>query len=683
MVKMNVPHTVIDRLKKLKSAIEKYRYEYHVLDKTPISEAALDSLKHELVEIETKYPELVTPDSPSQRVAGKPLPEFTKVEHQVPQWSFNDAFSEDEIREFSARTKRFLKSETAGGKGAVSPTYTLEHKIDGLKIVLTYEKGLLKLAATRGDGTVGEDVTENVKTIESVPLRLTQPVDIIVEGEVWMSKSQLTILNKKRAKDNLEPFANPRNLAAGSIRQLDPKIVAERKLQTFIYYIARYNTMPATQHGSLEFLRELGFKVNPYWKHVKTVEDIVAYWKEWHKKMPKQDYNADGIVVKVDELTLQTTLGYTGKAPRWGIAFKFPAEQVTTVLEDIVFQVGRTGVVTPVAHLRPVLVAGSTVSRATLHNEDEIKRLDVRIGDTVILQKAGDVIPDIVSVVHELRPKDSKPFVWPTHVAACGVGDGTGADVARDAGRIERIPGQAAWRCVAKDSYAQIKRRFYHFVSKHCFDIDGLGPKIIDVLLEHNLIATFDDIFTLKRGDLLALPRFAEQSVDNLLAAIETARKVTLSRFLAGLSIPQVGEETAYDIAKHFGTIDRVAGATFEEIEAIYGVGPVVAQAVYDWFRVGENKKLVAHLLKQVKIEKIKNTDSKIAGKTFVFTGTLPTLDRIAAEEMVRERGGHAGSSVSKKTDYLVAGENAGSKLATAGELGVKIISEEDFSKML
>jgi len=696
-MKTSAPHTVIDRLKKLKLAIEKYRYEYHVLDKTPISEAALDSLKHELVEIEAKYPELVTPDSPSQRVAGKPLPEFTKVEHQVPQWSFNDAFSEDEIREFDARTKRFLKSETAGGKGAVSPTYTLEHKIDGLKIVLTYEKGLLKLAATRGDGTVGEDVTENVKTIESVPLRLTQPVNIIVEGEVWMSKSQLTILNKKRAKDNLEPFANPRNLAAGSIRQLDPKIAAERKLQTFIYYIARYNPamppMPATQHGSLEFLRELGFKVNPYWKHVKTVEDIVAYWKEWHKKMPKQDYNADGIVVKVDELTLQTTLGYTGKAPRWGIAFKFPAEQVTTVLEDIVFQVGRTGVVTPVAHLRPVLVAGSTVSRATLHNEDEIKRLDVRIGDTVILQKAGDVIPDIVSVVHELRLKDSKPFVWPTHVAACGVGDGTGADVARDAGRIERIPGQAAWRCVAKDSYAQIKRRFYHFVSKHCFDIDGLGPKIIDVLLEHNLIASFDDIFTLKRGDLLALPRFAEQSVDNLLTAIEAARKVTLPRFLAGLSIPQVGEETAYDVAKHFGTLEKVGDASYEELEAIYGVGPVVARAVYDWFRIGENKKLVAHLLKQVKIEKmaivnIKNTSSKdalskITGKTFVFTGTLPTLERIAAEEMVRERGGHASSSVSKKTDYVVAGENAGSKLVTARELGVKIISEEDFLKML
>jgi DNA ligase (NAD+) len=677
----NIPQTVIDRLEKLKMAIEKYRYEYHVLDKASISEAALDSLKHELVEIETKYPELVTPDSPSQRVAGKPLPEFTKVKHQVPQWSFNDAFSEEEIREFDARTGRFLK-EDIGAQGTAY-TYTVEHKIDGLKIVLTYEKGLLKLAATRGDGTMGEDVTENVKTIESVPLRLTQPVDIIVEGEVWMSKSQLTLLNKKQMKDGLEPFANPRNLAAGSIRQLDPKIAAERKLSTFIYYIARYDAMsamPATQHDALQFLRELGFKVNPYWKHVKTVEEIVAYWKEWQKKMPKQDYNADGIVVKVDELPLQTALGYTGKAPRWGIAFKFPAEQVTTVLEDIVFQVGRTGVVTPVAHLRPVLVAGSTVSRATLHNEDEIKRLDVRIGDTVILQKAGDVIPDIVSVVKELRPKASKPYVWPTHVAACGGDEVNGG---RDAGRMERIPGQVAWRCVVKDSYEQVKRRFYHFVSKSCFDIDGLGPKIIDILLEQNLISSFDDIFTLKRGDLLALPRFAEKSVDNLLTAIEKARSVTLPRFLAGLSIPQVGEETAFDLARHFGTIEEIAAARYEDLEAIYGVGPVVARAVYDWFRVGENKKLVANLCRHVTIEKIKNAQSKIADKTFVFTGTLPTLDRIAAEEMVRERGGHAGGSVSKKTDYVVAGENAGSKLTKAEELGVSVISEGDFLKML
>jgi len=682
-----VPKSVTERLEKLKTAIEKYRYEYHVLDRAGISEAALDSLKHELVEIETEYPELVTPDSPSQRVAGQPLPEFKKVNHKVPQWSFNDAFSSEEMVELDARMKRFLKGKT--------PTYTAEHKIDGLKIVVEYRRGLLYQAATRGDGKVGEDVTENVRTIESMPLKLTQAVDIIVEGEVWMPKSQLTILNRARLKAGEEPFANPRNIAAGSIRQLDPKIAAERKLNSFIYYIAKFSgKLPATQHSSLEFLRELGFKVNPYFKHCKNIEEVVAYWREWQKKMPKQDYLADGVVVKVDELDLQEALGYTGKAPRWGIAFKFPAEQVTTVLEDIVFQVGRTGVVTPVAHLKPVSVAGSTVSRATLHNEDEIRRLDVRIGDTVILQKAGDVIPDIVSVVLELRPKNSKPFVWPMHVAACAIDGEEGPD----AGRIERVPGEAAWRCVSRNSYAQVKRRFYHFVSKHCFDIDGLGPKIVDVLLDQNLITTFDDIFTLKRGDLLALPRFAEKSVDNLLASVEKSRSVTLPRFLAGLSIPQVGEETAFDVARHFGTIEKIAAAQFEEIEMIYGVGPVVARAVFDWFRVAANKKLIANLLKHVKIQRmpvptvsdaagaaggVSNKNSAVAGKTFVFTGTMPTLERIAAEEMVRNLGGNASSSVSQKTDYLVAGENAGSKLAKAEELGVKIIDEAEFLRMI
>lgn len=675
----DAPAAVVDRLEKLKAAIEKYRYEYHVLDTASISPEALDSLKHELVQIETQYPELVTPDSPSQRVAGKPLPEFSKVTHRVPQWSFNDAFSPEEMQDFDGRVKRFMKA----AKIEKDPTYTVEHKIDGLKIVIEYEKGFLKQAATRGDGKVGEDVTENVRTIESVPLRLTEPVDIIVEGEVWMGKSQLAALNVARKKAGLEPFANPRNLAAGSIRQLDPAIVAERKLQTFIYYIAEYSTkgarMPATQSGSLELLKKLGFKVNAHYKHCKNIEQVIGYWQEWQKKMDKQDYLADGVVVKVDEREYQNALGYTGKAPRWGIAFKFPAEQVTTVVEDIALQIGRTGVVTPVAHLRPVSVAGSTVSRATLHNEDEIKRLDVRIGDTVILQKAGDVIPDIVSVVQELRPKNSKPYAFPTHVPACG-GDG----------RIERIPGQAAWRCVSTDSFDQNKRRFYHFVSKRCFDIDGLGPKIIDVLLEENLISSFDDIFTLKRGDLLALPRFAEKSVDNLLESIEKARTVTLPRLIAALSISQVGEETAYDLAKHFGSLDAIAAATFEEIESIHGVGPVVAQAVFDWFRVAANKKLVAHLTKQVSIEAApKNIPAAkaglqpLAGKSFVFTGSLPTLDRDVAQEIVRSLGGDVSSSVSKSTTYVVAGESAGSKLDKARSLGVEIIDEEAFKKLI
>ena len=695
---MSVSKEIIERIRKLRETIEHHRYLYHVLDRQEMSEAALDSLKHELVELEGQYPELVTPDSPSKRVAGSPLPEFTKVPHKVPQWSFNDAFSPEEMREFDTRVRKFLAKE---GKPA-APTYVVEHKIDGLKVVLEYEKGLLVRAATRGDGTVGEDVTHNVRTIESIPLQLRKPVSVIVEGEIWMRKSTLATLNKERAKEGLEPFANPRNVAAGSIRQLDPKIAASRKLESFIYDLSyspfsKGSTessrggvspltrgalpssagggLPSTQYKELEYLRDLGFKVNPHFAHEKDIEGVIAYWKKWQKEMPKEEYLADGVVVKVNERKLQELLGYTGKAPRFGIAFKFPAEQVTTVLEDIVFQVGRTGVVTPVAHLRPVLVAGSTVSRATLHNEDEIARLDVRIGDTVILQKAGDVIPDIVSVVTDMRTGKEKPFRWPKKVAACG-GDG----------RIERVPGESAWRCVDRNSFSIQKRKFYHFVGKHAFDIEGLGPKIIDVLLEQKLIVSFDDIFTLKRGDLLALPRFAETSVDNLLASVEKARTVSLPKFLTGLSIPQVGEETAYDLAGHFGSLSRIAQASFEELEKIDGVGPVVGKAIVEWFGEAENKKLISALSKQITIQKVEKKDISnlpLASKTFVLTGSLVSLSREEAERKIRERGGDPSGSVSKKTDFLVAGESAGSKYEKAKTLGVTILSEEEFLKLI
>ena len=696
------------RLEKLRDAIEKYRYEYHVLDKATISEAALDSLKHELSEIEKEYPELIAPDSPSQRIGGKPLPEFIKVKHKVPQWSFNDAFSEEEIREFDARVKRFLASflssspELRGGlrrgdvspltrgalsssAGGVFPTYTIEHKIDGLKVVLEYEKGLLKTAATRGDGIIGEDVTQNVKTIESVPLQLRLPVSVIVEGEVWMGKTRLAILNKERTKQGLEIFANPRNVAAGSIRQLDPAIAASRKLQTYIYDISKSSDeLPERQYEELEYLRELGFKVNPHFEHAKTIDDVIAYWKKWSELMLKEDYLADGIVVKVDERKYQELLGYTGKAPRWGIAFKFPAEQVTTVVEDIVFQVGRTGVVTPVAHLRPVSVAGSTVSRATLHNEDEIKRLDVRLGDTVILQKAGDVIPEIVSVVKEMRTGKEKPFIWPKTVPACG-GDG----------QIERVQGESAWRCVDRDSFSIQKRKFYHFVGKHCFDIEGLGPKIIDVLLEQKLITSFPDIFTLKRGDLLELPRFAEKSVDNLLLAIEKARAVTLPRFLTALSIPQVGEETAYLLSEDFQffrlpivgqAIFNLQKATVEELERIKGVGPVVGRAITEWFADKNNRELVEQLLKHIHIETVKIADKtkmSLAGQTFVLTGTLSEMSRDDAKQKIRALGGNVGSAVSKSTDFVVAGDNPGSKYEKAKELGVKILSKKEFMEIV
>jgi DNA ligase (NAD+) len=554
-----------------------------------------------------------------------------------------------------------------------SDSFNFVGRAEGVTTVLEYKNGLLFNAATRGDGKIGEDVTSNVRTIESIPLKLNKPVNIIVEGEIWMSKKQLEILNKEKVKNGEEPYANPRNLAAGSIRQLDPKVVAERKLKAFIYDIAQYDNFPQSQKEELELLGELGFAVNKYFKYCKDINEVVEYWKDWQNKMDKQDYLADGVVVKMNDKRYQDLLGYTGKAPRWGIAFKFPAEQVTTVVEDIVLQVGRTGVVTPVAHLRPVSVAGSTVSRATLHNEDEINRLDIRIGDTVVLQKAGDVIPDIVSVVSDLRPKDSKPYKFPTHVQGCG-GDGS----------IERIPGQAAWRCVYKDSFEQNKKKFYYFVSKKCFNIDGLGPKIIDQLLDNGLVSTFDDIFTLKKGDLLALPRFAEKSVDNLLESISNSKKISLARLISSLSINQVGEETAYDIANHFKNIEKIVEAKKEEIESIYGVGPVVAQSVYEWFSDSENRKLLKKILNHVQVEKINKIDNpKVLGKTFVFTGTMPGLDRDEAKLMVRKLGGEVSNTVSKNTNYVVSGESAGSKLDKAKELGIPILDQDQFLEMV
>jgi len=665
---MSAPKEIVERLDKLKKAIEKYRYEYHVLDKSSISPESLDSLKKELVEIENKYPELITPDSPSQRVSGKPLPEFKKAVHQVPQWSFNDAFTEEDIRDFDERVKKRLNLSDL--------YYVCELKIDGLKIVLEYEKGILRRAATRGDGKVGEDVTQNVRTIESVPLRLRRAVDVVVEGEVWLAKSQFRKLNAEQKKKGELEFANPRNVAAGSIRQLDPKITASRKLSVFIYDLSKSNElMPNTQFEELQYLEEIGFKVNKHRHLCRNIEEMIDFWRKWQKDAAREDYLVDGVVVKVNDRKLQEMLGYTGKAPRFGIAFKFPAEQVTTVVEDIIFQVGRTGVVTPVARLRPVSVAGSLVSRATLHNEDEIKRLDVRIGDTVILQKAGDVIPDIVQVVKELRTKKEKVFVWPKKIVECG-----------SDGKIERISGEAAWRCIDKNSFIIQKRRFYHFVSKHCFDIEELGPKTIDLLLVNGLISCYADIFSLKRGDLLALLRFAEKSADNLLSAIEKAKKVSLSKFIAALSIPQVGEETAIDLANNFKDFQKIAVATFEELEKINGVGPKVAMAITSWFAPAVNKKLISDLLKQVKIEKfvpIVSVSGHLAGKTFVLTGTLKSLERDMAKQKIRERGGAVAETVSKKTSFVVVGETPGSKLARAAALGVPILPESEFLKLV
>ncbi len=663
----SIPKDILARAAKLRETINHYRYLYAVLDREEITPEALDSLKHELVKLEEKYPALITPDSPTQRVAGRALDAFVKVTHAVPQWSFNDAFSEEDMRAFDERVKKGL------GK---TPSYTAELKIDGLKVVLTYEKGILKTAATRGDGKVGEDVTQNVRTIESIPLKLEKPVDIIVEGEVWMAKSVFKKLNALREKRGEELFANPRNVSAGSIRQLDSAITRERQLDNFIYDIASFsNTTPPTQGAELNLLRDLGFKVNPHFKTCADIEAVIDYWKSWEKKKDKEDYLIDGVVVKVSERESQEELGYTGKAPRFGIAFKFPAEQVTTVVEDITLQIGRTGVLTPVAILRPVLVAGSTVSRATLHNEDEIKRKDIRIGDTVVLQKAGDVIPEVVEVVVKMRTGKEKIFKFPTHFPLCG-GDG----------RIERIPGQAAYRCVEKNSYEVQRRKLQHFASRGVFDIEGLGPKIIGKLMEAEIISNFDDIFKIEKGDLETLEGFKDKSVENLLNAIGKARNVTLPRFIASLSIPQVGEETARDLAEHFGTAEAFAQANFAELQAIEGVGPIVAQAVVDWFKDKENRKLFERLLKEVRIEKIikkPKASLPLSGKKFVLTGTLETLSREEVKEMIQTLGGDVTGSVSKNTDYVVAGAEPGDKLTKAEALGIAVLNEQEFKKLL
>ncbi|HUO50128.1 MAG TPA: NAD-dependent DNA ligase LigA [Candidatus Paceibacterota bacterium] len=670
---MAVPKDIRERYEKLKDSIDHYRRQFHVFDKEEISEEARDSLMHELSEIEAQFPELVTPDSPSQRVAGQPLPQFKKVKHEVEQWSFNDAFSPDDLRDFDKRVRRALVSRF----GDVQPTYACELKIDGLKIVFTYKKGLLETAATRGNGIIGEDVTHNIRTIESVPLKLERPIDIIVEGEVWMSAKKLELLNKAQEKAGKPLFANPRNVAAGSIRQLDPKIAASRKLDVFIYDVAKTSEkFPPTQMEELDYLRDLGFKVNPHHRLAKNIEDAITYWDEWKQKGRHQEYWIDGIVIKVNEKNYEDALGYTGKAPRFAIAFKFPAEQVTTIVEDIVFQVGRTGVITPVAHLKPVSVAGTTVSRATLHNEDEIKRLDVRIGDTVILQKAGDVIPDIVKVLPELRRKDSKPFKWPTKIAECG-GDGS----------IERIPGQAAWRCVEKDSFAVIRRRFHNFVGKHALDIDGLGKERVDMLLEKGLVQHYDEIFTLEEGDLLTLEGFAEISAQKLIASIKKSSHTELARLIVGLSIPQVGEETAILLAQHFKTIDALAKASTEDLEKIDGIGPIVARDIVTWFALKRHQALVERLKGVLKITNPLYGESQkalpLSGKTYVITGTLERMSRDEAKEKLRLLGAHTAESVSKKTTAVIAGENPGSKLDKARELGVEVLTEDDLSKLI
>jgi DNA ligase (NAD+) len=666
---MTVPRQVVQRHEELARLVAYHQGRYHEDDSPEITDEVYDALVRELRALETTYSVLRTPDSPSARVGGAPRTGFTKVRHQVRQWSFDNVFTAEELEEWRNRAVRHLERERVPNPEAC--TFCVEHKIDGLKVILTYRQGVFVQGATRGDGEVGEDITENLKTVESIPLTLTQPIDIIVGGEAWLPRKELTRINTERSTAGEQVFANCRNAAAGALRQLDPKVTASRRLACFVYDIEEVQGIvrPETQIAELQLLTQLGFTVNAEYVHSVTVQEIEQFYKRVHTKRETYPFEVDGLVVKVNELPYQQALGYTANAPRFGVAYKFPAEQVTTQVEDIVLQVGRTGVLTPVAWLTPVRVAGSVVSRATLHNEDQIRRLDVRIGDTVVLQKAGDVIPEIVSVIRELRPPHAKEYVFPRTVPLCG-GDGT----------IERVPGTVAWRCVSKDSFELIARKFHHFVSKKTLDIDGLGPKIVDLLLEQGLVQSYADIFTLQAGDVLELPGFKEKSVTNLLQSIHAAAHTTLARLLFALSIEQVGEETARDIANHFGTIAAVQAASQEALSAIPGVGPVVATSVYAWFRNPLHRTELDALLSHLTLEKVHvPVTGPLAGMSVVVTGTLTSLSRDVAEERIRQAGGKAVGSVSKTTSMVVAGEHPGSKVEKARALGVPVINEEEF----
>ncbi|MEK7101888.1 MAG: NAD-dependent DNA ligase LigA [Patescibacteria group bacterium] len=667
---MKVPKEAKKRAKQLREAITKYRTLQHVEDVSPISPEALDSLKYELAALEEQYPELVTPDSPTQVVAGAAVPYLKKVRHAVPQWSFNDAFTESDIRAFDERVRK-----VSGGV----QTYDLELKIDGLKIILTYEKGVLVTAATRGDGIIGEDVTHNIRTIASVPKKLPRPLDIVVEGEVYLTRSGLEKLNALRQAQGEPLFANPRNAAAGSIRQLDPAIAAARPLEVFVYDTAQTSeAFPQEQSKELAYLAELGFPVNPEHRHADSLDDVFAYWQKWRgSARRKLDYQLDGVVLKVESHRAQETLGYTGKAPRFAIAYKFPPEQVQTILEDIVLQVGRTGKLTPVAHLRPVAVAGSTVARATLHNEDFIKEKDVRISDTVILQKAGDVIPEVVSVIKELRPKGAKVWKFPTHSSLCG-GDGS----------IERVPGEAAHRCKVSGSFEQQSRKLAHFAGKSALDIAGMGKETVRLLMEHNLISDFDDMFELTKDELLTLEGFEETKATKLIKAILVATKVPLDRLLIGLGIMHVGEENAYLLAQHLSSLGAglatLKKMSADELSKIDGIGPIIGKSVADWFKDASNRALLVRLGKHLKVQKVvAPSKGPLTGQTVVITGTLPTLSREEAEARVRRAGGKAAASVSAKTSFVVAGEDPGSKFDKAKQLGVSVISEAEFVKRI
>jgi len=647
------------RIEKLREQLHYHNYRYYVLDDPVITDQEYDALMRELMELEQQHPELVTPDSPTQRVGHAPLAEFATVRHAQPMLSLANAFDMDDLAAFVQRVQRQAGREVE---------FVCELKIDGLAVSLDYEDGVLVRGATRGDGVEGEDITANLRTVRAVPLRLNRPVTINVRGEVYMPRADFQRLNAQRQEAGESVFANPRNAAAGSLRQLDPNITAGRKLDIFLYALNMADG-PATHLECLNLLRELGFRTNPHSRLCRGLAEIEEYVEHWTARRPELPYDIDGIVVKVNDLALQAELGNTARSPRWAVAYKFPAEQVVTKVLDIEVQVGRTGILTPLAHLEPVRVAGSTVSRATLHNADIVAQRDVRVGDYVVIQKAGDVIPEIVRSLPERRTGNEAPFVMPDKCPACG-------------STVVRVPGEAATRCVNKACPAQQQERLIHFASRGAMDIEGLGPAIIEQLVEAGLVSTPADFYRLTKEDLLQLERFGEKSAQNLIDAIAASKNRPVSRLIYALGIRLVGAEVARELAKHFPSVQALAQAGEEELMAVPAVGEKIARSVVDFFSDPDNRRLIAELAEvgvSVEGQEEQGGAAVLSGLTFVVTGKLERYSREQIEEQLRQLGANVTSSVSKKTSYLIAGEKAGSKLDKARELGVPVLSEAEF----
>ncbi|MDO8626599.1 MAG: NAD-dependent DNA ligase LigA [Candidatus Magasanikbacteria bacterium] len=695
---MAVSKEVQLRVEKLRAQIDDLRYRYHVLNEPGITDAMYDPLMKELRKLEEEYPGLITPDSPTQRVAGAPAEKFEKIKHAVTQWSFNDAFSEEDIKDWEERILKIL--EKSLGQRPSDLDYVCELKIDGLHIILTYENGFLKTAATRGNGLVGENVTQNIKTIESVPLKIKlsdvrnaymrslQSEVLIVEGEAWLGSSMLQKINSERKKIGEALFANPRNAAAGTLRQLNAKIVAERKLCLTAYDISSAHA-PETQEAELKMLRELGFKTDIHWKVCNNLEDIFKFHQFWQKNKSSQEFWIDGVVIKVNQKRYQDALGFTGKAPRWAIAYKFPAEQGTTKIKEVYWQIGRTGALTPVALMEPVKLAGTTVTHATLHNFDEIERLGVKIGDSVVVEKAGDIIPKVVRVLEKMRAGQEKIIHAPVKCPLCGGEVGRrGAVSAPRGGETPPLRQEVsvALYCLNKNCFAQELGRIIHFVSKKSFDIDHLGEKIIEQLVNEGIIKDAADLFTLTAGDLAPLDRFGAKSAENLVAAVAQAKTITLARFINALGITHVGQETAEDLAQNFQTLDKLMNARREDYTAIYGVGEKVTGSLAAYFTDKNNQKYIKKLLGNgvviAKVE-IKKTGGKLADQTFVLTGTLESMSRDEAKAKIKALGGEVSESVSAKTTAVIIGDNPGSKLQKAEKLEVKVLNENEFQKLL